>query len=53
MNSLYRGPYIDASYQVSSSVHLAKEFQMRRLNCEKFTDGRLPTMDHGRTTDAK
>jgi hypothetical protein len=27
MNSLYRGPSIDASYQVS--VHLAKRFQRR------------------------
>jgi hypothetical protein len=26
----------NASYQVS--VHLAKEFQMRRLKCEKLTD---------------
>ena len=38
MNNLYRGPYIDASYQVS--VHLAKGFQGRRLKCEKFTDGK-------------
>jgi hypothetical protein len=29
MGSLYRGPSIDASYQVS--VHLAKWFQRRRL----------------------
>ena len=43
MNILYRGPYIDASFQVS--VHLAKGFQWRRLKCEKFTDGRM--------TDAK
>ena len=33
---LYRGPFIDASYQVS--VHLAKGFQRRRLKCEKLTD---------------
>jgi hypothetical protein len=33
MNNLYRGPSIDASYQVS--VHLAKGFQRRRLKCEK------------------
>ena len=33
---LYRWPSIDASYQVS--VHLAKEFQRRRLKCEKLTD---------------
>jgi hypothetical protein len=38
MNNLYRGPYIDASYQVSA--HLAKGFQGRRLKCEKFTDGK-------------
>jgi hypothetical protein len=36
MNSLYRGPSIDASYQVS--VHLAEGFQKRRLKCEKLTD---------------
>jgi hypothetical protein len=35
MNILYRGPYIDASFQVS--VHLATEFQRRRLKCEKFS----------------
>jgi hypothetical protein len=29
MNTLYRGPHIDASYQVS--VHLAKWFQRRRI----------------------
>jgi hypothetical protein len=33
---IYRGPSIDASYQVS--VHLAKGFQKRRLKCEKLTD---------------
>jgi hypothetical protein len=37
MKKLYRGPYIDASYQVS--VHLAEGFQ-RRLKCEKLTDDR-------------
>ena len=31
----YKGPSIDASYQVS--VHLAEGFQ-RRLKCEKLTD---------------
>ena len=36
MSNLYRGPSIDASYQVS--VHLAEMFQRRRLKCEKFTD---------------
>jgi hypothetical protein len=36
MSNLYRGPSIDAFYQVS--VHLAKRFQRRRLKCEKLTD---------------
>ena len=35
MNNRYRGPSIDASYQVS--VHLAKGFH-RSLKCEKLTD---------------
>ena len=33
---LYRGPSIDASYQVS--LHLAEGFQRKRLKCEKLTD---------------
>jgi hypothetical protein len=41
MSNLYRGPSIDASYQVS--VHLAKRFQGRRLKCEKLTDDRWRT----------
>jgi hypothetical protein len=32
MSTLYRGPSIDASYQVL--VHLAEGFQRRRLKCE-------------------
>jgi len=36
MSNLYRGPSIDAFYQVS--VHLAKQIQRRRLKCEKLTD---------------
>ena len=36
ISSLYRGPSIDASYNVS--VHLAKGFQRRKLKCEKLTD---------------
>jgi hypothetical protein len=36
MSHLYRGPSIDASYQVS--VDLAEGFQRRRLKCEKLTD---------------
>jgi hypothetical protein len=45
MSNLYAGPSIDASYQ--ASVHLAKEFHRRRLNCEKLMD------DGQQTTDAK
>ena len=36
MSNVYKGPSIDASYQVS--VYLAKGFQRRRLKCEKLTD---------------
>jgi hypothetical protein len=36
MSNLYKGPSIDASYQVS--VHLAEVFQRKRLKCEKLTD---------------
>jgi hypothetical protein len=36
MRKLYRGPAIDASYQVL--LHLAGGFQMRRLKCEKLKD---------------
>jgi hypothetical protein len=39
MSNLYRGPYIDASYQVS--LHLAEGFQRRRLKYEKLTDDRI------------
>ena len=38
MSNLYRGPSIDASYQVS--VHLDEGFQRRRLKCEKLTDNK-------------
>jgi hypothetical protein len=41
MSNLYRGPSIDASYQVSD--HLAG-FQRRRLKCEKLTDDRRQVM---------
>jgi hypothetical protein len=44
MRNLYKGPSIDASYQVS--VHLALGFQRRRLKCEKL-------MDDGRQVMAK
>jgi hypothetical protein len=36
MSNLYRGPSIDASYQISDQ--LALRFQRRRLKCEKLTD---------------
>ena len=36
MSTLYRGPSIDASYQVS--FYLATGFQRRRLKFEKLTD---------------
>jgi hypothetical protein len=42
MSTLYRGPSIDASYQLS--VHLAEEFQRRRLKYEKLTDDRHQVM---------
>jgi hypothetical protein len=42
ITNIYRGPSIDASYQVS--VHLAKGVQRRRLKCEKLTDDRRQVM---------
>ena len=36
IGNLYRGPSIDASYQVS--VHLAEGFQRKTLKCERLTD---------------
>jgi hypothetical protein len=36
ISKLYRGPSIDASYQVL--VQMAEGFQRRRLKCEKLTD---------------
>ena len=36
MRIFYRGPSIDASYHVL--VHLAKQFQRRRLKYQKLTD---------------
>ena len=44
MTNLYRGPFIDASYQISDQ--LALRFQRRRLKCEKL-------MDDGRQVMAK
>jgi hypothetical protein len=42
MSNLYKGPSIDASYQVS--VHLAERFQRRRFKYEKLTDDRCQVM---------
>ena len=50
MSNLYRGPSIDASYQVS--VHMAGGFQWRRLKCEKLTDDRQQRTDDGRRTSS-
>jgi hypothetical protein len=36
ISNIYKGPSIDAFYQVSD--HLAEGFQRRRLKCEKLTD---------------
>ena len=48
MSKLYRGPFIDASYQVS--VHLAKGFQRRRFKCEKLTDDGRRTPSNGKSS---
>ena len=48
MSNLYRGPSIDASYQVS--VHMAEGFQRRRLKCEKLTDDRRQTPSDGKSS---
>ena len=48
MSNLYKGPSIDASYQVS--VHLAEGFQRRRLKCEKLTDDRHRTQSDGKSS---
>jgi hypothetical protein len=36
ISTLYRGPFINASYQVS--VHMVEGIQRRRLKCEKLKD---------------
>jgi hypothetical protein len=51
MSILYRGPSIDASYQVS--VHLAELFQRRRLKCEKLTDNGHQVMAKARIAFGK
>jgi hypothetical protein len=48
MSNLYRGPSIDASYQVS--VHMAEGFQRRRLKCEKLTDDGRRTQSDGKSS---
>ena len=48
ISNLYRGPSIDASYQVS--VHLAEGFQRRRLKCEKLTDDRRRMPSDGKSS---
>ena len=44
MSNLYRGPAIDASYQVS--VHLAKRFQRRRFLKIDQSETRIACGDH-------
>ena len=48
MSTLYRGPSIDASYQVS--LQLAEGFLRRRLKCEKLTDDRRRTPSDGKNS---
>jgi hypothetical protein len=48
MSIRYRGPSIDASYQVS--IHLAEGFQRRRLKCEKLTDDGRRTPSDGKSS---
>jgi hypothetical protein len=42
MSKLYKGPSIDAAYQVS--IHLAKRFQIRREDCLEInqSETRIP-----------
>ena len=47
ISNLYRGPSIDAFYQVS--VYLAEGFQRRRLKCEKLTDDRWRLPSDGKS----
>ena len=47
-SNIYRGPSIDASYQVS--VHLAEGFQRKRLKCEKLTDYRRRMPSDGKSS---
>jgi hypothetical protein len=52
ISNLYRGPSIDASY-LDVSVHLAEEFQRRRLKCEKLTDDGRQVMAKAHLAKAK
>jgi hypothetical protein len=49
MNNFYTGPTIDASYQVS--VHVARQFQRRRLKCEKLTGNGHQMMAKAKTSN--
>jgi hypothetical protein len=46
--NFYRGPSIDASYQISDQ--LALRFQRRRLKCEKLTDDRRRMPSDGKSS---
>ena len=48
ITNLNRGPSIGASYQVS--VHLAMQFQRRRLMCEKLTNDRQRMPSDGKSS---
>ena len=48
MSNHYRGPSIDAFYQVS--VQLALRYQRRRLKCEKLTDDGRRTPSDGKSS---
>ena len=48
MSNIYRGPSIDASYQVA--VHFAEGFQRRRLKYEKLTDDGRRTPSDGKSS---
>jgi hypothetical protein len=48
MSKIYKGPSIDASYQVS--LHLAEGFQRRRLKCEKLTNNIRRTASDGKSS---
>ena len=49
MSKLYRGPSIDASYQVLV-FHLAEGFQRRKLKCEKLMGDRRRTPSDGKSS---